>query len=102
MLARNEKGKQARQYFLEVEREWNSPEKVMARPTKKEQRERVLKQVPRRMLYPINEVRILLCCGNEFLQQLFDEGRLPYVLRGKYRYVTQNAIDNYLLNEEVK
>ena len=31
MLARNEKGKQARQYFLEVEREWNSPEKVMAR-----------------------------------------------------------------------
>ena len=38
----------------------------MARPTKKEQRERALKQVPRRMLYPINEVRILLCCGNEF------------------------------------
>ena len=31
MIARNEKGKQARQYFLEVEREWNSPEKVMAR-----------------------------------------------------------------------
>lgn len=31
MLARNEKGKQARHYFLEVEREWNSPEKVMAR-----------------------------------------------------------------------
>lgn len=31
MLARNDKGKQARQYFLEVEREWNSPEKVMAR-----------------------------------------------------------------------
>ena len=31
MLARNDKGKQARHYFLEVEREWNSPEKVMAR-----------------------------------------------------------------------
>lgn len=31
MLARNEKGKQARHYFLEVERDWNSPEKVMAR-----------------------------------------------------------------------
>lgn len=31
MLARNEKGKQARQYFLEVEKDWNSPDKVMAR-----------------------------------------------------------------------
>lgn len=31
MLARSEKGKQARQYFLQIERDWNSPEKVMAR-----------------------------------------------------------------------
>lgn len=31
MLQRNEKGKIARQYFLNLEREWNSPEKVMAR-----------------------------------------------------------------------
>lgn len=31
MLARNERGKQARQYFLQLEKDWNSPEKVMAR-----------------------------------------------------------------------
>lgn len=31
MIQRNEKGKQARQYFLQVEKDWNSPEKVMAR-----------------------------------------------------------------------
>lgn len=31
MLQRNEKGKQARQYFLQLERDWNTPEKVMAR-----------------------------------------------------------------------
>ena len=30
MLQRNEKGKQARQYFLQLEREWNSPEAVMS------------------------------------------------------------------------
>lgn len=31
MIQRNEKGKLARQYFLQVEKDWNSPEKVMAR-----------------------------------------------------------------------
>ncbi len=31
MLQRNEKGKQARQYFIQIEKEFNSPEKIMAR-----------------------------------------------------------------------
>lgn len=34
MLARNDKGREAREYFIAVEREWNSPEKVMSRALK--------------------------------------------------------------------
>lgn len=31
MIQRSEKGRQYREYFLQIEKEWNSPEKVMAR-----------------------------------------------------------------------
>lgn len=38
MLQRNEKGKQARQYFLEVEKRWNSPEMIVQRAMEIQQR----------------------------------------------------------------
>lgn len=34
MLQRNERGKQARQYFLQIEKAWNDPDMIMARALK--------------------------------------------------------------------
>lgn len=39
MLQRNERGKQARQYFISLESAWNTPEQVMARALKLADRE---------------------------------------------------------------
>ena len=46
MLQRNDKGKQVRQYFLEIERKWNSPEYVMKRALEysKKQVERLMNE----------------------------------------------------------
>ena len=35
MIQRNDKGKQARQYFIQLEKDWNSPEKVKAQNCKR-------------------------------------------------------------------
>src|SRR5690625_4970256 len=38
MLQRNEKGKQARRYFIEIEKKWNSPEMIIQRAMQLQQR----------------------------------------------------------------
>lgn len=51
MIQRNAKGKQARQYFLEIERRWNSPEHIMARALQiSEKRNKILEQEKQELL----------------------------------------------------
>lgn len=51
MIQRNEKGKQARQYFLEIEKRWNDPEHIMARALQiSEKRNKILEQEKQELL----------------------------------------------------
>lgn len=58
MIQRNERGKQARQYFLAVEAQWNSPEAVMRRAVLIAQRQNdQLKAVNRQLLAENNDLK---------------------------------------------
>lgn len=51
MIQRNEKGKQARQYFLEIEKRWNDPEHIMARALQiSEKKNKILEQEKQELL----------------------------------------------------
>lgn len=49
MLQRNEKGKQVRQYFLQIEENWNRPEMVLARANRIQ--ERMLEEVNQKVFF---------------------------------------------------
>lgn len=70
------------------------------RPTKEEQRTRKAANVPTRLLYSTKEACVLLNCGPKFLREQIDAGLLRYVPRGNYHYVSAQALQDYLINQE--
>ena len=60
MIQRSEKGKQARQYFIQLEKDWNSPEKVMARAL----------DIAHRELNTMKAANVELLAENERQQQI--------------------------------
>lgn len=53
MLQRNKKGTQARQYFIQIEDDWNSPQKVMARALQMSQRELQTLRIENKEMKPL-------------------------------------------------
>lgn len=60
MIQRSEKGKLARQYFIQLEKDWNSPEKVMARAL----------DIAHRELNTLKAANVELLAENERQQQV--------------------------------
>lgn len=62
MLQRNERGKQARQYFIQLEKDWNSPEKVMARAL----------QIAEKQILSLRAINSALTVENQIMQPKAD------------------------------
>lgn len=98
MLQRNEKGKMARQYFIALEAQWNSPDAVMARALKLADKQ-------------INSLRLLnstLTVSNQIMQpkaDYFDELVDRNLLTGiretaKELKIKQQSFTNFLLDKK--
>ena len=73
MIQRNEKGKLARQYFLALERDWSSPEKVMSRALRYAEQE--LKQV-RALNSALTVENAIMAPKAEYFDELVDRNLL--------------------------
>jgi anti-repressor protein len=71
MLARSDKGKEARLYFIGLEKEWNSPEKVMARALK----------LAERTLASVRIENTALIQDKENLRRQLDESKEWYTIK---------------------
>lgn len=95
MLQRNERGKQARLYFLQLEKDWNSPEKVMARALKIADAKLKAEQEQNRALTVAN---VQLAETNAALEAQI-EADAPRVMWAK---VAEGSKDGMLIREFVK
>lgn len=101
MLQRNEKGKIARRYFVELEKAWNSPEKVMARALQIANDQ--VKQLQAKIEADAPAVRfanaITSCDTNILVRDLAKILKQNGVDTGEKRLYEQLRSDGYLIKE---
>ena len=90
MIQRNEKGKQARQYFIEVEKQWNSPERIIARGLIESQK----------LIESLNQQVIEMKPKAEYFDNLVDRNLLTnFRDTAKELHIAPSKFINYLLED---
>lgn len=101
MIQRNDKGKQVRQYFIQVEKDFNSPEKVMARALKfAEQRLNVLQVENAQQKHMIEEQKpkVLFADSVESSETSILIGDLAKLIKQNGHDIGQNRLFEWLRN----
>lgn len=92
MIQRNEKGKQARQYFLQLEKAWNSPEMVMKRAL--EFANQKVEEMQKRIM--LDKPKVLFADAVETSTSSILVGELSKVLRQNGVNIGQNRLFEWL------
>lgn len=101
MIQRNDKGKQIRQYFIQVEKDFNSPEKVMARALKfAEQKLNVLQIENAQQKHMIEEQKpkVLFADSVESSETSILIGDLAKLIKQNGHDIGQNRLFEWLRN----
>ena len=104
MLQRNEKGRQARQYFIQLEKDWNTPEKVMARALVLAHKEiDSVKQTNVFLMGQLEEQKPLVEFANRVsnTDRLISVGEMAKLLKDKGFNVGRNKFFEYLRDNKI-
>lgn len=104
MLQRNEKGREARQYFIQLEKDWNTPEKVMARALVLAHKEiESVKQVNSALMSQLEEQapKVEFADKVSNTDKLISVGEMAKLLRDKGFNVGRNKFFKYLRDNKV-